>query len=209
MIKAVLFDVDGVLIDSFEANFSYIKRLAELFTNKDFTREEYLKAFHQPFKQLIQNLIGFEKFHSVEEIVDEAKKYEVYYDSSQVSLPNGIHETLKELKNHYQLGIVTSRRKETANIIPQLKELFPLFTTLVFIEDVENHKPHPEPLLLAAKRLGVDPKECVYVGDAETDMHAAEAAGMYMITFADDVKGSATIATQAFHELPELIEKLS
>jgi pyrophosphatase PpaX len=45
-------------------------------------------------------------------------------------------------------------------------------------EETTRHKPHPEPLLFAAATLGVDPRECVYVGDATVDVEAARAAGM-------------------------------
>jgi HAD superfamily hydrolase (TIGR01662 family) len=134
----------------------------------------------------------------------------VSYHFELVTTMPGVYETLEILKKKgYMLGIVSSRRnKQTKYLIPELEALKTVFDAHIFYEDVKNHKPHPEPLLVIAERLGVAPNECVYIGDADTDMHAAEAAGMYMITFADEVKGNATIATQAFHELPDLIEKL-
>lgn len=211
MVKAVLFDVDGVLIDSLDANRALFNDYLALKNIPPVSVEEYigLKAFHLPFKESIRLSLGFASAEEALAFIAHGKEQGISYKKELVGIPEGIHTTLDILKQKYILGIVTSRRTETVELIPSLKALMPYFETAVFVEDVVNTKPHPEPLLLAASRLNVKPEECVYVGDAETDMHAAEAAGMGMITFADDVKGNATLATKAFLELPELIEKLS
>jgi pyrophosphatase PpaX len=61
--------------------------------------------------------------------------------------------------------------------------MFPRDLVQVWItaDDVEHHKPHPEPLLKVAQILGVDPKKCVYIGDTSIDQSAAKAAGMDFI----------------------------
>jgi len=56
-----------------------------------------------------------------------------------------------------------------------------LFETVVGGDETEKHKPDPEPLLLAAERMGVDPSQAAYVGDSPFDVGAAKAAGMYAI----------------------------
>lgn len=210
MIKAVLFDVDGVLVDSLHANFLFAQDILKMCDKPIINKEEYQAHgfFYKPFKEMLRTLLELDSNEEAQEVLNEARRVGVRYQHEFVTVPENLSLILKDLKNKYKLGIASSRRRETIENIPQLKEIMSFFQTAIFIEDVINHKPHPEPLFLAAERLGVDPKECVYVGDAETDMHAAEAAGMYMITFASDVKGNATVSTEAFHELPELIEKL-
>jgi beta-phosphoglucomutase-like phosphatase (HAD superfamily) len=211
MIKAVLFDVDGVLLDSFEANRKFLNDYRAMKGMVPLTADEFvaMKGFHLPFRETIRQTFGIETLEGALELIEHGREQGIVYATDLVGVPEGIHEALKSLQKKYILGIVSSRRAITVETIPLLKTLMPYFQTAVFVEDVKNTKPHPEPLLLAAERLSVKPEECVYVGDAETDMHAAEAAGMAMITFADDVKGNASISTMAFHELPELIEKLS
>ena len=79
---------------------------------------------------------------------------------------------------------------------------------MVAYEDTENHKPHPEPLLLAAKSLNVSPEECVYIGDVENDLIAGRAAGMKVIIYAKEAILGADAQTASFKELPQLIQKL-
>ena len=208
MIKAVLFDVDGVLINTFEANLRFYQDIMKALGKEPITREIFLKMFHLSFRDTLKTFLNIESKDELEKIIEFSRENISYPKELVQSIPN-VFEVVLKLKDKYKLGIVSSRRnRQTKYKIPQLQELLPHFDTLVFCEDVENVKPHPEPLFLAAKNLGLDPKECVYIGDAETDMHAAEAAGMHMITFADCVKGNATVCTYAFNELPDLIEKL-
>jgi pyrophosphatase PpaX len=209
MIKAVLFDVDGVLLDSFEAGLLFYSDIMKFLGKEPFTRESFKPFFHHPFRRTLQMIAGPLTEEELDVLAAQITEHVSYHFELVTTMP-GVHETLEILKKKgYMLGIVSSRRnKQTKYLIPELEALKTVFDAHIFYEDVKNHKPHPEPLLVIAERLSVAPNECVYIGDADTDMHAAEAAGMYMITFADEVKGNATIATQAFHELPDLIEKL-
>ena len=87
------------------------------------------------------------------------------------------------LHKKYLLGIVTSRIKETVYESPELAKLQKHFKVAVSYQDTINHKPHPEPLLLAVKKLEVRPEECVYVGDVENDIKAGKDAGMKTILY--------------------------
>ena len=78
-----------------------------------------------------------------------------------------------------RVGVVTSKRQESAQLTRDLLEL-PVPLTVV-LEDTDRHKPEPEPLLLALERLGVPAADAVYVGDAVVDVLAALAAGMDVI----------------------------
>jgi pyrophosphatase PpaX len=80
-----------------------------------------------------------------------------------------------------RLGVVTAKRRATVELAFAKVPLAHLFETVVGGDETENHKPDPEPLLLAAQRMGADPKETAYVGDSPFDVLAAKAAGMYAI----------------------------
>jgi pyrophosphatase PpaX len=80
-----------------------------------------------------------------------------------------------------RLGVVTAKRRATVELAFARVPLAHLFETVVGGDETEKHKPDPEPLLLAAERLGVDPTTAAYVGDSPFDIRAAKAAGMYAV----------------------------
>ena len=71
-----------------------------------------------------------------------------------------------------------------------------------------HHKPHPEPLLLAAKRLKVRPSECVYIGDSHTCIEAGCAAGMKTILYDGKKNPDTSAGTKTFGKIPSIIDKL-
>jgi HAD superfamily hydrolase (TIGR01509 family) len=107
-------------------------------------------------------------------------------------------DVVKELHKKYPLGIVTNRVRGHIFETPEMKEIETLFTGVVGYEDTEKHKPDPEPLFLSAKKMGVAPNKCVFIGDAETDMQAGQAAGMKTILYLPD----------SFPQIPSQIEEL-
>lgn len=92
--------------------------------------------------------------------------------------------------------------------LQQLVELKPSFETVVYYEDTENHKPDPEPLLLACQRMEVVPDEAVYVGDAVTDVQAAAASGMKMIAYSKGKLPGASVWTDSFKRIVCLVDSL-
>ncbi len=121
-----------------------------------------------------------------------------------------MRETLDILSERYKLGIVTSRNSQglTKRYFPfaHTEKYFPVRVT---VEDVTHHKPHPEPLLLAAKRLRLKPSECVYTGDSHTDIDAGHSAGMKTILYGGRRHGKADAHTKTFKKLPDIIRTLS
>lgn len=90
---------------------------------------------------------------------------------------DGIEDTLFELNQKYQLALVTTRGRETAEKFIADNNLSSLFTVVVTRDDVSRLKPHPEPILQAMEKLAVEPERCVMVGDTSADITAAQSAG--------------------------------
>jgi HAD superfamily hydrolase (TIGR01509 family) len=90
---------------------------------------------------------------------------------------DGIGDTLLELNQKYQLALVTTRGRETAEKFLADNNLAGLFTVVVTRDDVSRLKPHPEPILQAMEKLAIEPERCVMVGDTSADITAAQAAG--------------------------------
>lgn len=208
MIKAVLFDVDGVLIDSFVANWTFFQDLMIRFGYKPPTQEQYKGMFHLSMKDAIVALTHLTDEDEIHKIWDAGRSRKVSYHTELMTLPADAKETIQMLAKKYLLGIVTSRVKEGVYEAPQLAELKPLFKTTVTYQDTVNHKPHPEPLLLAAKHLGVAPAAAVYVGDAQTDMRAAKSAGMKFIAYTNPAL-EADAHVQSFGQIPDFVASLA
>lgn len=207
--KTVLFDVDGVLVDSFEANLKYFQDLFKHTGYKALSREEYKELFHKPMRDVIR-IITKGSEETVEKIYQVGMGPDISYDISRISIPDGVEESLEQLNKEYNLGVVTSRIRESVFEGPRnnLAHIKKYFTVAIAFEDTENHKPHPDPLLLAAKKFAVDPAECVYIGDTESDMTAAKAAGMKCIHYSSTPLENADGNTYDFRKLPDIIESL-
>jgi pyrophosphatase PpaX len=80
-----------------------------------------------------------------------------------------------------RLGIVTAKRHETVELAFARLPLRDYFEVIVGADDTELHKPHPEPILFALRKLGADPADAAYVGDSPFDVAAARAAGVHAI----------------------------
>lgn len=207
-VKAVLFDIDGVLLDSFDAGLRLFQDMLVYMGYPKPTRSEFKKVFHLPLVPVLKHLTKSELTEELERLHEIIEK--VPYHAELLSEPPYTKETLKTLHKKYKLGIITSRNKEGLS-----KRYFPYshtqkyFSVFVTVEDVKHHKPHPEPLLLAAKRLKLNPGECVYIGDSHTDIEAGKSAGMKTILYGGKKHKDADIHTKIFRKLPELIDSLS
>lgn len=208
MIKAVIFDVDGTLLDSFEANLKFFQDLMARAGYTPLTREQYVPLCHMNMRDVIQMLIAPSSQDEITRIWEMGRSRAVEYPLERVHMREGAEEVIRILGKKYVLGIATSRLRDNVYEVPQLAVLEPYFRATVAYEDTINHKPDPEPLLLAARRLGVSPQEAVYIGDAETDLQAARAAGMKMIMYSKHPVAGADALTYLFKELPELIASL-
>lgn len=206
MIQAILFDVDGVLLNSFEANLKFLQDLMKEFGFPITTREEYQKLFHLPVAGVARSLSVPESV--IPKMIEARQNGSVRYPNELTTMPDGAKEVIDLLSEKYSLGIVTSKVRVGVTEHPLLGALKDKFQTIIAYEDTQNHKPHPEPLLMAVNSLELTLDQVIYVGDSETDFDAAKAAGMKFIHFADepfrDVGGHAT----RFSDLPKVIETI-
>lgn len=207
MIKAVLFDVDGVLLDSFDANFEFFSSLLTMAGHKPPSKEEYRPLLHLTMHDVIKVLTNGSD-EEVKRIWELGRSEKMPSVAHLLKVPEGAKETLDELHSKYTLGIVTSRIKEKV-YVAGLAELEHSFQVAISYQDTKNHKPHPEPLLLACKKLGVEPSEAIYIGDTESDVIAGKAAGMKVISYTTSEFKDADARTFSFPELPEIIQKLA
>lgn len=209
MIKAVIFDVDGVMIHSLEGNHKFFTDLMKKFGYEFMKLEEYILHFHLPMKEIIRYSTKLTDEKEIEKIWMAGKYREVPYPDELLEIPKNLKKIIESLSKKYILGIATSRTLTTFSI-SQLKDLEKYFKAEVLYGDTKNHKPHPEPLILVMNKLQVKPKECVYVGDSETDLMAAHDAGMKCIIIEShgrNIKG-ADKNILSFDQLIEAVQSL-
>ncbi|HYW96565.1 MAG TPA: HAD-IA family hydrolase [Bacteroidales bacterium] len=179
MIKAVLFDMDGVLVDSEK----FINQAGvELFREKgyDVKPEDFT-----PFTGMGENryLGGVAEKYNIPFDVkkDKARAYQIYGElvKGKLEALDGVHEFIDKCKKkNLRMAVATSADEVKMKINLRetgLKE--DAFDALVNGLDVENRKPDPEIYLKAAKMIGVDPSSCLVVEDAVSGVKAAKAAG--------------------------------
>lgn len=183
MIKAIIFDIDGVLLDSYDATYIYYKQLGKLLNLKAPSKADFHKRFYyQPTREMFRILNNIKNTTELNHKLEKARG-KITSHLQFEKLIDGSSETLQALQKKYKLGLATSRSKTGLDRYLKFSKSKKFFKAIVGLEHVKNHKPHPEPLLLAAKKLKVKPSEAVYVGDAPTDLLAARAAGMKSIIY--------------------------
>lgn len=107
-----------------------------------------------------------------------------FYEEHAHQIPcyAGIPELLSDVRQRgHKMGVVSSKRRFHVVNELQSKRLADLFDVIVAQEDTQQHKPYPEPLILAARTLGVIPEDCMYIGDQPSDVQAAKTAGMISV----------------------------
>ena len=204
MIRAILFDVDGVLLDTLESNTMAYNHDFTRLGGKPITVEEYRKFYHLPARDMFKKFFPDKSDEEIEEIIiSRTERTSQFFKYARLN--PGVLETLKTLKRDYTLGVVTSRMNLKILDHFSIREFFHVIVSLA---DVKNHKPHPEPINLALERLKIRPNEAVYVGDAASDAEASKAAGAKSIIYRNpEAKGDWNI--EDFGEIQGIVERLN
>jgi pyrophosphatase PpaX len=174
----VLFDLDGTVVDSGAIILASMRHATREVLGQEYTDEDLLKAVGGPGLETQMAAFAPDR---VDELVRVYRAHnELLHDELEEC--EGMGEVLVRLRDEgRRLGIVTAKRRSTVELAFAHVPVAHLFEAVVGSDETERHKPHPEPLLLAAERMGADPAETAYVGDSPFDIRAAKAAGMHAI----------------------------
>jgi HAD superfamily hydrolase (TIGR01509 family) len=185
MIKALVFDMDGVIIDSepmhTEISVEVLKELggtpspSELFEFVGVRNEEMwaiLKQRHN-LKESVEEILKLHENHKRKRFSEEPLK------------PiEGIPQLIQEAKNKdLKLALATSSPKFLAELVLKRLDLYSFFDIIVAASDISQGKPHPEIYFKAARKLGVEPEECIAIEDSYYGMMSAKNAGMKCIVY--------------------------
>ena len=186
MIKAVIFDLDGVLVTTDELHFEAWKTLADKLGINDFTKADNVRQ--RGVSRMASLEVVLEKtdraFSEEEKLALAEEKNEIYVRSlsalSETDVLSGANEFIDYLKSKGIKTAVGSASKNTPLILEKTK-LAGKFDAVSCGLDTTKSKPDPEVFLIAAKKLGVAPCDCVVVEDSDAGIEAAKTGGMYAI----------------------------
>jgi pyrophosphatase PpaX len=175
----VLFDLDGTLIDSGPIILASMRHASVTVLGREPDEELVRAAIGGP--GLIAQMRDLDP-DRVDELVDAYRAHNEPLHAELEAFP-GVLDLLPVLRDEGRtLGIVTAKRLRTVDLaldrFPVLRETM---VVVIGAEDTERHKPEPDPLLEAARRLDVDPADVAYIGDSPFDIRSAKAAGMFSV----------------------------
>ncbi len=187
--KAIVFDLDGVVVSTDEYHYQGWKQLADIegiyFDRKINHR---LRGVSRMESLNILLEAAPRNYSDVEKIELAERKNRIYCQLLQNLTPDnilpGVMNILNGLKQHGIKVAIGSSSKNSSMILARIG-LADFFDATVDGNDISNSKPNPEVFLKAAERLGVDPSECLVVEDAVSGVEAARAAGMKCLAVSD------------------------
>lgn len=176
-LEAVLFDLDGTLIDSIGLILSSYEHTLRVHGIEPLPREAWIAGLGTPL------FVQFRRFTDDEARIDALvatyREHNLAHHDASVRAYEGAVEAVEGLaRSGLRLGVVTSKRRAAALRGLEVCGFASLFETLVGVDDCARHKPDPEPVRLALERLGVAAGSAAFVGDSPHDLAAGRAAGV-------------------------------
>lgn len=200
-IKAVIFDMDGVLVDSP----AHWQKMTQEFLVKNvpnWNKEKSLAVVGLGLEEMYEKLKSFDAKFTKEYFFDFCEEAANKIYREKTVLYEGVLELLEKLQTIYKIALASSAPK---NWVDMTKERFYLdiyFDIIVTAEDVVKCKPAPDIFLLAAERMKVRPEECLVIEDSLNGLEASHSAGMRTLIITN------TFSKEAFSRADKILPSL-
>jgi HAD superfamily hydrolase (TIGR01509 family) len=184
MIEAVIFDLDGVLVDSEPLQF---EAYAEILTGygKTLTREDFIEHWIGQGR-LAEHLRRYDIDAPVEEVRRAKNDLYMKFIQDRMKLRPGIEGLVRRLSREMPVAVASSAHPDSVNAVLERFELRPFFTVVLTSADVTHNKPDPEIYVRASEMLGVPPSGCLVFEDSRPGVLSAKRAGMMVIALPHD-----------------------
>ncbi|NMM54698.1 pyrophosphatase PpaX [Paenibacillus aquistagni] len=206
MIRTVLFDLDGTIMDTNELIIETFQHVLRDIVPQPFTREHIIPTMGMTLEEQLR---GFSKREDIEDLVQAYRDYNWKRHDDLISPFPHVQEVIQRLvEANIQVGIVTTKIRLTTERALRMFDLFDKMGAVITFDDITNAKPHPEPVLRAVEMLGADPQATLMVGDSPADIQSANAAGVISCGVAWSLKGEALLkdygAKHVLHDMRDL-----
>ena len=207
-IKAVLFDMDGVIFDTER---EYLKEWNKIFEKYGYEmkKEIYVSVMgrgRKKVKEIFKENFGDDL--PIEEMyIEKDKMLKEAIENNEVPLKQGALELLEFLKkNEYKTALATSAKKDRVKSQVTHAKINNLFDAIVCADDIVNSKPDPEIFLKAAEKVNIKPENCIVIEDSEAGIRAAFNAGMIAFHVKDLKEADESIIKYCDKNFENLIE---
>ena len=215
MIKAIIFDMNGVIIDDEHIHeMAFKSTLAKHGIELD--HRTYLEFFAGKTDKFGYENIAekFDKKLPIDNLLKEKKKiYLEFFPENKKYYP-GVIKLINILSNDFVLALTSSSTREEVNLVINKFGINDKFKITISAEDINKGKPNPEPYTITAKKIGLKPEECAVIEDSKSGVISAKAAGCYCIgittTHSEEDLAEADIIVNDFKSInSNLIKKLA
>jgi len=173
-IKGIIYDCDGVLVDSVESNVAYYNHILTRFDLPVLDESWMNLVLTGTGKGVLEALFKGSPFIGDALELQRQLPPEAFLDL--VRPEPQVHDVLRQMRMRYHTAVATNRGKSLVPLLEML-ELKDLFDVIVTSNDVTRHKPDPQCVSIILDRLGLEPGETLYVGDSDVDRETAARAG--------------------------------
>lgn len=172
--QAIIYDIDGTLLDTLQMNMIPLQRIIKEELNEEWPYEKVLKFAPYPGLKVMEELGVKDK----EKIYARWVKYVNAFEPGATLYPN-ISKVLKKIhEKGIRQAIVSAKLRKQYQIDFAGKNIDQYIEVTVLADDTENHKPHPEPLELCVEKLHLPKEAVIYVGDSHSDYQVCQNAGI-------------------------------
>jgi len=213
MKKYILFDNDGVLIETEMWYYQASKRALKEFFELELTFERYMEIMSKGQRAwVIAEEIGI----SEDEIIVAREKRDEYYQeyikTKDITI-DGVIDTLKELSKDYKMGIVTTSRRVDFELAHGGRGITDFMDFVLCVEDYPRSKPHPDPYLKGMELFGANKDECIIVEDSKRGLSSAVNAGIECVIVHNEFTkthdfSDASHRVKKITHLPDLLDSI-
>jgi HAD superfamily hydrolase (TIGR01509 family) len=181
-VKCVIYDCDGVLFDSFEANTKLYNDLCALVGRIPLREEEMQYVHSHTVYESIHFIFGRED-DLEKKALESVKQVDLRNYVGYLKVEPHLFQALETLKEKGILRVINTNRTTSMKHIMESFNLWPYFDMVVTALDVKNPKPHPESIEKIIAALRLKKEEAVFVGDSDVDKQTAESSGVTFIAY--------------------------
>ncbi|MCM3635784.1 MULTISPECIES: pyrophosphatase PpaX [Paenibacillus] len=202
----VLFDLDGTILDTNELIIASFLHALKGTVDEGFNREHIIPSMGAPLEDQMRRFSGLEK---VDHLIEAYREVNLRLHDEYVKLFDQVEDVLAILhRENIKLGVVTTKMRLTTDKGLAFTDIAKYMDVVITIDDVENAKPHPEPVLKAIEALGADPARTIMVGDSTMDIESGVQAGVTTVGVAWSLKGGQVLRDVGAHYVIQTMNEL-